>query len=339
MSAAGQVYLGESELVGLLETILLRAGASAVVARAIAQNCLACERDGSKSHGIFRMRGYVASIRSGWVDAAAVPVVEDCGPAMVRVEAANGFAQVALDAARPMLLEKVRAAGIAIATIRGSHHLSALWPDVEPFAREGFIALSVVNSFACMVPFGGHRAVLGTNPIAYAIPRAEPGPIVVDLATSAIPNGDVQMAALAGELLPEGVAVDGAGRPTRDPKIVLSEGALVPFGGHKGGALSILVELLAAGLSGGFFSYEVDWTCYPGAQTPRTGQTVILIDPERGHPGSFAGRVQDLVGQLETAGMPIMPGERRYAARAQAVERGIPLAPAELEMLRELAVG
>lgn len=337
MTQANPIYLPERDLVELLQSILRRAGAREHIAATIARNCVACERDGSKSHGIFRMAGYVASIRTGWVDATAEPIIEDCAPAMVRVDAANGFAQVALEAARPLLLAKAATAGIAVLAIRDSHHLSALWPDVEPFAHEGYIALSVVNSFACVVPHGGHRAVLGTNPIAYAIPRDGTGPIVVDLATSAIPNGDVQMAAVTGELLPEGVAVDGQGRPTRDPRVVLSEGALVPFGGHKGGALSILVEVLAAGLAGGSFSYEVDWMGYPGAQTPRTAQTVIVIDPRRGHPGSFDGRVSDLVGRLDVAGMTEMPGERRYAARADAARHGIAVEAAALEALRKLA--
>lgn len=332
-----ELYLPEAELVERLGGVLLAAGASPRVAGVIAANCAACERDGSRSHGVFRMAGYVASIRTGWVDAAATPVIEDCGPAMLRVDAANGFAQLALEAARPAALERVRATGVAVLAIRNSHHLSALWPDVEPFAREGCLALSMVNSFACVVPHGGRRAVLGTNPIAYAIPRAAPGPIVADLATSAIPNGDVQMAALRGDLLPEGVAVDGEGRPTRDAKLVLSEGALLPFGGHKGGALAILVELLAAGLAGGAFSHEVDWTGYPGAQTPRTAQTLILVDPERGHPGAFAGRVADLVAALEAAGMDRMPGEARYARRAAAAGQGIKIDRRTLAELDRLA--
>lgn len=338
MSQSDPTYIQEHELVDLLTSVLRRAGASEHVASTLSRNCVACERDGSKSHGIFRISGYVASIRTGWVDAAAEPIVEDCGPAMVRVDAANGFAQVALETARPLLLAKAAEAGVAVLAIRDSHHLSALWPDVEPIAREGLVALSVVNSFACVVPSGGQRPVLGTNPIAYAIPRENPGPIVVDLATSAIPNGDVQMAALSGEQLPEGVAVDGQGLPTRDARIVLSEGALLPFGGHKGGALAILVEVLAAGLAGGSFSHEVDWTGYPGAQTPRTAQTIIVIDPQRGHPGSFGGRISNLVAQLNAAGMSHMPGERRYLARAAAARRGIAIEVGMLERLRELAI-
>jgi len=336
MSEPEHHHIAVAELTDMLAGILTRAGASEHVAATLSANCVACERDGSKSHGIFRMTGYVNSIRSGWVDATAVPVLEDVAPSMLRVDARNGFAQVALAAARESLIAKARTNGIAIAAIRGSHHLSALWPDVEPFADAGLIALSVVNSYAYAVPIGGHKAVLGTNPIAYAIPRHDASPIVVDFATSAIPNGDVQLAARSGTLLPEGVAVDGEGKPTRDAKLVLSEGALLPFGGRKGGALAILVEILAAGLTGGHYSYEVDWTAHPGAQTPHTGQTVILIDPDRGHPGNFDARIAGLVETLRDAGMDSMPGERRIASRARAAEHGIPLTAAELRILRDL---
>jgi delta1-piperideine-2-carboxylate reductase len=168
----------------------------------------------------------------------------------------------------PLLVEKARSAGIAVLAIRNSHHFAALWPDVEPFAYEGLVALSVVNSMTCVVPHGADRPLFGTNPIAFAAPRADGEPIVFDLATSAIAHGDVQIAARKGERLPPGMGVDGLGQPTQDPKAILEGGALLPFGGHKGSALSMMVELLAAALTGGNFSFEFDWKNHPGAKTP-----------------------------------------------------------------------
>ncbi len=107
---------------------------------------------------------------------------------------------------RPLLLEKVRRNGIALLAIRDSHHFAALWPDVEPFADEGLVALSVVNSMACVVPHGGQKALFGTNPLAFAAPRAGGDPLVFDMATSAIAHGDVQIAAREGRLLPPSMA-------------------------------------------------------------------------------------------------------------------------------------
>ncbi|MDU8454902.1 Ldh family oxidoreductase [Pseudomonas syringae group sp. J254-4] len=324
------------QLTDLLRRIFLAHGTSPEVADVLAENCASAQRDGSHSHGIFRMPGYISSLSSGWVDGKAVPLIEDVGAAFVRVDADNGFAQPALAAARSLLIDKARSAGIAILAIRNSHHFAALWPDVEPFAEEGLVALSMVNSMTCVVPHGARQPLFGTNPIAFAAPRAGSGPIVFDLATSAIAHGDVQIAAREGRLLPAGMGVDRDGRPTEDPRAILDGGALLPFGGHKGSALSMMVELLAAGLTGGNFSFGFDWSKYPGAQTPWTGQLLIVIDPDKGSGQHFAQRSEELVRQLHGAGQERLPGDRRYSERARSMVHGIDIAEADLERLQGL---
>ena len=264
-------------------------------------------------------------------------MVEDVASGFVRVDAANGFAQPALAAARALLVEKARSAGIAVLAIRNSHHFAALWPDVEPFAYEGLVALSVVNSMTCVVPHGADRPLFGTNPIAFAAPRADGEPIVFDLATSAIAHGDVQIAAQKGERLPAGMGVDSLGQPTEDPKAILEGGALLPFGGHKGSALSMMVELLAAALTGGNFSFEFDWKNHPGAKTPWTGQLLIVIDPSKAAGQNFAERSQELVRQMHSVGLKRLPGDRRHHQRAQSNAQGIQLNAQTLANLRELA--
>ena len=215
------------QLQALLEQVFQRHGTSAQVAAALAHNCALAQRDGADSHGVFRIPGYLSTLASGWVNGQAVPQVEDVAPGYVAVDAGNGFAQPALDAARGLLLDKVRRNGIALLAIRNSHHFAALWLDVEPFAREGLVALAFVNSMACVVPSGGHTALFGTNPIAFAAPRAGGEPLVFDLATSAIAHGDVQIAAREGRTLPEGYGVDRHGQPTCDPAAILDGGALL----------------------------------------------------------------------------------------------------------------
>ncbi|MNF67701.1 (2R)-3-sulfolactate dehydrogenase (NADP(+)) [compost metagenome] len=326
-----------ADLNQMLQRIFERHGTSAEVARVLAHNCASAQRDGSHSHGVFRIPGYLSSLASGWVDGRAVPQVEDVASGFVRVDAGNGFAQPALAAARGLLIEKARSAGIAVLAIRNSHHFAALWPDVEPFADEGLVALSVVNSMTCVVPHGAQRPLFGTNPIAFAAPRAGGDPIVFDLATSAIAHGDVQIAARKGQLLPEGMGVDSLGKPTRDPQAILAGGALLPFGGHKGSALSMMVELLAAALTGGNFSFEFDWSKHPGAQTPWTGQLIIVIDPSKAAGANFASRSEELVRQMRAVGLQRMPGDRRYQERAKSLAEGIALPASELARLRELA--
>lgn len=326
-----------TQLVALLQQVFIRHGTSPEVAAVLAHNCASAERDGAHSHGVFRIPGYVSTLNSGWVNGKASPVVEDVASGFVRVDANNGFAQPALAAARSLLVEKARSAGIALLAIRNSHHFAALWPDVEPFAEEGLVALSVVNSMTCVVPHGADRPLFGTNPIAFAAPRADGPPIVFDLATSAIAHGDVQIAARNGERVPLGTGVDSLGQPTQDPKAILEGGALLPFGGHKGSALSMMVELLAAALTGGNFSFEYDWSNHPGARTPWTGQLLIVIDPAKTAGQGFAERSQELVRQMHAAGLRRLPGDRRHRTRAKSLEEGIMLELAVLQQLRELA--
>ena len=334
---AGSHAVSYPALVNLLQGIFLRHGTSPEVAAVLANNCAGAQRDGAHSHGVFRIPGYVSTLKSGWVNGQAVPVVEDVASGFVRVDAQNGFAQPALAAGRELLVEKARSAGIAVMAIRNSHHFAALWPDVEPFAYEGLVALSVVNSMTCVVPHGADRPLFGTNPIAFAAPRADAEPIVFDLATSAIAHGDVQIAARKGERLPPGMGVDSLGQPTTDPKAILEGGALLPFGGHKGSALSMMVELLAAALTGGNFSFEFDWSNHPGAKTPWTGQLLIVIDPSKAAGQNFAERSQELVRQMHAVGLHRLPGDRRHRERRKAESAGIVLDDEILAQLHSLA--
>lgn len=325
------------ELSEVLRRLFAAHGCSDHVAGLIAENMAVAERDGALSHGIFRVDGYLSTLKSGWVDGHAEPVIEDVAPGFLRADANNGFTLAATDAARAPLIAKARAAGVAMLATRNSQHFSALWPDVEPFAREGFVAMSMVNSMACVVPHGGTKPVYGTNPLAFAAPRAGGDPVVFDQAASAMANGDVQIAAREGKPLPPGAGVDAQGNPTTDPQAVLDGGALLPFGGHKGSSIAMMVEIMGAALTGGKFSFEVDWSQHPGAVIPHTGQFILLIDPGQGAVRPFAERVQELIARLRDAGVERLPGERRHAARRRAAQHGIPLNAEDWARLRDLS--
>jgi Malate/L-lactate dehydrogenase len=142
------------ELTGLVVRVFLGHGVSAENAGPVAETVVAAERDGAASHGLLRLPGYVSTLKSGWVDGRAVPVVADAAPGLVATEAANGFAQPALRASAPLLREKVRRQGIAAVAIRNLHHFAAVWPDIEPFAIEGLIAFAMVNGRQRMVVWG-----------------------------------------------------------------------------------------------------------------------------------------------------------------------------------------
>ncbi len=327
------------ELWALLRAIFVNHGCPDRVADLLATNMAGAERDGAHSHGIFRIKGNLASIDTGWLDPKAVPVIEDVAPGMLRADGRNGFSLPVLDLAAEPLMAKARSNGIAILTVRKAHHFSALWPDIEPFARAGFLTLAMVNSMASVVPHGGHRKVFGTNPMGLGVPRDGGDPLVFDQASSAMANGDVQIARREGRQLPPGTGIDKHGNPTTDPGAVLDGGALLPFGGHKGSSIAMMMEIMGAALAGSDYSFEIDWSNYPGAATPHGGQTYILIDPMRGAVNSFADRIEILIQEIHDAGQSRLPGDRRYANRRDSMAKGIPVDDAALAEIRRLAAG
>ena len=330
--------LSLAELTALLQRIFERHGTSRQVAGVLSDNCARAQRDGSYSHGVFRIPGYLSSLASNWVNGQAVPVVEDVAAGFIRVDAAGGFAQPALAAARELLVAKARSAGIAVLAIRNSHHFAALWPDVEPFAEEGLVALSVVNSMTCVVPHGARRPLFGTNPIAFAAPCAGHPPIVFDMATSAIAHGDVQIAARKGHELPAGMGVDRRGEPTQDPKAILDGGALLPFGGHKGYGLGLMVEVLGGLLSGAGISSLPGYDSANGTMLLAIDAArFVPLDVVRGQMGAFAERIAN---SQPAHGFErvLLPGEPERIAEEQRSREGIPIPPAtwaELQQLRQ----
>ncbi|WP_210603361.1 Ldh family oxidoreductase [Brevibacterium oceani] len=314
------------ELVAAIEAKLVGAGASPAVSRVLATNCATCERDGTLSHGVFRVAGYLDSLNRGWADGDIEASVDAVGPSFIRIDGHNGFAQPALADARAEVDQALADTGVAVIALRNTHHFSALWPDLEAFARRGCVALGMIASGKlAVVPEGATKPVFSTNPFGFATPVAEADPIVFDFSTSSMSHGDLQLLRAEGREVPPGTGVDSIGADTTDPGDILDGGGIRPIGGHKGALLSFMIETLAAGLTGGAFTFEIDAEAPEGAHTFRTGQLFIVIDPQRGGNDAFLGRVREFVDMLREAGMDRQPGDRRYANRAEAAERGIPI--------------
>lgn len=325
-----------TELTELVTNVLIRHGVSLENAGPVADSIVACERDGTASHGLLRLPGYVATLKSGWVDGRAVPVVADAAPGLVATVAANGFAQPALRASAPLLRAKAKQQGIAAAAIRDSHHFGAVWPDIEPFAAEGLIALAMVNGRRRMVAWGGKHKVFGTAPMGFACPRPGRLPLVWDQASSVMAQGDVLLAAQRGEALPEGVGLDATGRPTTDPHALLDGGAALPFGGYKGASIAFMIEIIAGALTGACFGYEDGSGGYPGAQTSKAGQTVILIDPTRVPGNRYFERIEDLFTAVAESGSERLPADRRYRRRELARHEGVNVSDRDWRILQDL---
>jgi delta1-piperideine-2-carboxylate reductase len=312
-----------AELATLVREILVSAGMSEENAQIVGEVVVAAERDGSRSHGIFRVPSMVEILRSGWVDGFATPAVVDKSTGLVLADGGNGFAQIAYAAARGLLIEKARLQGIAMFAIRNAHHFCALWPDVEPLAERGLVAIAFVNSRSYVVPAGGRTRHYGTNPMAFACPRRAGPPMAWDQASSAMAHGEVLLARRDGRPLPRGVGLDCNGRPTTDPTAVLEGGALLPFGGYKGSSIALMVELLAAAVTGGYFGFQDDGN--PNSATKNAGELVIAIDPEQSAGAPFLDRVEEVFSRIVKNGKARLPGDRRYAERRRAVSTGIML--------------
>lgn len=320
-SVGDPVRLSIPELRELVETALLQAGANRANATAIAGTIVASERDGVRSHGLLRLQGFVHSIEIGWADGRAQPQIISEMPGLVVVDAQNGFAQTALAHIRSKLAGMARANGTAVLLTRNSHHFGALWPDIEDFAAEGFVALTCVNSKKRMAAWGGRRPVTGTNAMAFACPRPGHLPLVWDQSSSVMSQGDVLLAASKGQEVPLGVGCDANGEQTNSPFAILNGGALLPFGANKGASIAVMIEILAAALTGGPFAFE-DRSPNQTVTTSKGGQFMLIIHPSHAN-SAFGERISELVAAILAAGAMRLPGDRRYQARRQALAEGV----------------
>jgi delta1-piperideine-2-carboxylate reductase len=323
------VRMSLEEVRDLSRHCLLANGCDDENADALAETLCIAERDGSASHGLFRMPGYVAALRSGKANGKARPRVEDLAPGVVRVHGDNGFAPLAQQVGRAPLAERARANGIAALSLTHIHHFSALWAEVEPLVADGLIALACTAYKPAVVPTGGTVPLFGTNPIAFGWPRVGKPPVVFDMATAAMARGEVAIAARDGHELPAGVGIGPDGQPTTDPNEVL-KGSLLPFGGHKGSALAMMIELLVAGLIGERFSFEAADADNNDGGPPRGGEFMLAIDPNLfGDAEGWADHAEKFFARMTAQDGVRLPGDRRYGNRARTPEEGIEI-PAEL---------
>lgn len=333
------VQISRDEALTLGKSLLEKAGYSEDHARTITECVVRAQMDECHSHGLYRLISCCELIERGKVDPSAVPSVEDRAPAIVRVDSKRGVSLAGFEAGLPKLAEKAKASGIAAMAINNCFHFSALWPEVEAISDHGLVGIAMTVSHAWVAPAGGTKPVFGTNPFAFGWPRPDKHPFVFDFATSAIARGDIELHRRAGTPLPEGTAIDAEGKPTTDPEAAVG-GAMLTFGGHKGSALSAMIELLAGPLIGDMTSAE-SMAFDDGAKvTPLHGELIIALDPE-----SFLGqatavnlkRGDALFDAIEAQGARV-PSARRYVARARNEKSGtMPVKPNVLEELKARA--
>lgn len=291
-------------------------------ARAVADGLIAAELVGQGGHGLRRVAAYAAQAASGKVDGFAVPTITRTRPGALAVDAANGFAYPALRQLFAPLADAVRAQGIAIAGIRRSHHCGVAGAVVEPYADAGLVALLFANTPGAMAPWGARKALFGTNPIAFAAPVANADPIVVDVSLSKVARGKIMAASQKHEPIPPDWAFDADGNPTADPDAALA-GTMAPLGDAKGTVLALMVELLAAGLTGANYANEANSFFDASGKPPGVGQTLIVIDPALFGATTVLDRFAEMAFMVEAAAGARLAGRRRQAMRRKLRDQGI----------------
>lgn len=309
---------------------------SPVNARPTARALVAAEADGQSGHGLSRVPSYALQSRAGKVNGHATPVVERVAPAALRVDGGFGFAYPAIDRAIEALAPLARENGIAVAALHRSHHFGQAGAHAERLAAAGLVALVVGNSPKAMAFWGGRKAMLGTNPLAFAAPLpGSPDPLVIDLALSVAARGKIVAAGKAGRPIPAGWAVDAEGRPTTDAGAALA-GTLLPIGGAKGGALALMIEILAAAVTGSAFGWEASSFFDDRGSPPDMGHVLIALDATRLSGGAYPERMNTLLAAVASEPGARLPGVRRLENRARAAREGLLVSSDLLTEIRAL---
>lgn len=336
---AATVRMSLDEIHAFAVDALTRRGCSPAQADAIATTVTAAERDGARSHGLFRIPFYIRAIEGSGAVPDAEPQREDLAPGIVRVDGGHGFAPLALQVGTAALIERTREQGIAALALNNVFHIAALWPEVERVTDEGLVAFAFTAAIDYVAPAGGTEPLYGTNPMAFGWPRVDGPPVVFDQAASASARGEIQLHRRAGEAIPEGWAVGPDGQPTTDAEAALA-GAQLPFGGHKGAAIALMIELLAGALIDDLFSYEAGEHDTNGVGAPLGGEFMIAIDPARcardGDRQRRLARAEDLFRRVLAQEGTRLPGQRRHAIRARSRAEGVDVDRGTLDEIRAL---
>jgi LDH2 family malate/lactate/ureidoglycolate dehydrogenase len=298
---------------------------------------------GHATHGVLRLESYGERLRSGAMDARARIAVEQAAPAIVRIDGANALGPlVGLKALREAMA-RARSHGVGIAFARNSNHFGAIAPYCLMAAEEGFASMIGSNASTTIAPTGGAETKLGNNPLGFGAPRPGGRPVILDMAMSVAARGKIRAALARGERIPDTWATDRQGRATTDPEAAL-DGFLLPFGGHKGYGLALVVDLLAGVLSGAAYLTHVNsWLDDPG-KPGNLGHFFVLIDTRVLGSGEWlAERMADFEAIVHGTpradpAVPVrLPGEIELDRLERHRREGVAMDPALVARLEALA--
>ena len=346
LTDADQVrHVAAERLRAFMADALHACGLPAADAAIVAGAMLDADLSGSDAHGIFRLPGYVRVLRRGHINPRAQMRVVTRGPATALIDGDNGMGHLVMTFAANTAVEIAREAGVAWVGTRRSNHAGAASTYAAIPLTHGMIGIyGAVSGSNFMALHGGAEPLLGTNPIAVAIPAGAEPPVVLDIATSVASNGAIRSRALEGKPLPEGWLISrDDGTPITDPAR-LAEALFAPIGGYKGSGLALVLGLLAGPLNGAAFGRDIRDSSAEQARETNTGQFIIAVDVARFvAPEVFTAEMdrhlRDLAASARLPGVDHihLPGQGRVARRAERARNGVPLSSALLDQLDGVA--
>ena len=321
------------------QAILEASGTPPDLAQIVAEALVEANLAGHDSHGLLRLPQYIDAVRQGHVQPAARPSLVSRQQATARVDGARGWGQPAARLAAQTVISLAQEYGVGVVTIDHCNHIGRVGEYVEIISRAGMIGLTLCNVGAAVAPFGGREPRMGTNPMAWGIPRA-PGqdPLVMDFATSVVAEGKLRLARAKGEQVAPGLIIDHDGQSSTDPADFYAGGALLPFGSYKGYGLSVMIELVGGALSGLGPSMAAKFQ--GGNGTMLMALNIARFVP----PEQFASEANELYDSLKTTptiegfSEVLVPGEPEMRSRRQRTAAGIPMPEQTWQSIQALAL-
>ena len=317
------ISLTLDEIYDLAKKTLLINGCDEENASILSETIMKAEKDGSLSHGLFRLPAYVSGLKSGKINGKGRPEIKKISPSVIKVLGNNCLAPMVLSKSIPILVKATKENGVAVLAINNSHHMAAMWPETEMIADQGLVAFACTSYKPAVAPAGATKSLFGTNPISFAWPRPGKTPVVYDMATASMAMGEVQVAKREGHKVPLGTGLNKDGKETTDPGEIADGGVLLPFGGYKGSAIAMMVELLAGALVGDNFSYETAAKDNNDGGPPSGGEFILAISPDKLSGSDWNIQANEFFDKMKSMQGVRLPGERRHKNRLDKGPRNI----------------
>lgn len=354
-----EAIVNHADLLNFAKEVMVKLGASTEDAFVVADNLVTSNLRGIDSHGVGRLKRYVEGIKSGYIIPDAKPTVLRESPVMASIDARNGLGQPAGVFGMRKAIDKALDTGVGVVTVSGSNHYGFAGYYAMMALEHDLIGISMTNAEPLVVPTFGRDAMLGTNPIAFVAPTKSMRPWVMDLATSVVPSGKLEVYDRLGKKIPDGWATDETGASTNDPARVLSslfdgrgEGGIFPLGGegeihggHKGYGLATMVEILCGVMSGANIGRDVVYRKDGRPNHPRVGHFFLALDPSYFIDiDTFKTRMDELITRLRSSrkasgqNRVFIHGEKEFEEQDRRLKQGIPLDAKTVEKLTQFSI-